>query len=723
MHSIQANFSVSGSIDLQRPCVRAALTLMSVGAAPSTDVPAWRPLVWSDGFEDGVVALDRGPSFAATSSCEVDSSVVAPDGSRFSLSFWSGAPGVAAWRGSGLTKRLHAARPERLRYYVRVAETQVTKGHVMLCANDEAGLGESEAGVAAWLMLGGRERGSRGDTSQIGLEGGEGGYIGAPYVTNTWHLVELHLDWRLKRLRLKVDGTAAQGESGGTTVAFRDRSIESISVVRLANRNFAQVWFDSFKLEGPPVATKPVTAAAPPPAAAAPPPAAAPAPAPERPPALLPIVPPPPPRPAPQAPPPLQLDLRCEGGAPLLCAESLKLLCEQRVGGTFPTTALRCHGEGYLVYTATLPEQPAAAAPTAPTAAAELRVSGAAYELHAYVDGVRVGALRANANDGRGGNGSGASGAASLPIEARGGATLQLLAAIGPAAATGRAPEAADVVGIRGCVSVGREVVFGWEIGWVPRASVPHQASAVAAATTSAATAVAAAPACARLWHCSFELPPRGEGEGGGGGVLRAQLQHMGGGVSCDNGGGAAACLVFLNGQPVAQQLGGGAGGAPGDPRTLPRTLLRLGQTNELAVLTRCFHEAPAAPATAAVAAPAPAAVAVTVGAAAAAVGAPALRLSLLFMPHLDGLDAKPAEAHRIFGAGSLLLAAAGTAPHARPVHVPLVLAQPAQVPSLSMLPSLLAGPRASSLLSDGPLKAQHDHERGKAFRMAFSPR
>ena len=62
------------------------------------------------------------------------------------------------------------------------------------------------------------------------------------------------------------------------------------------------------------------------------------------------------------------------------------------------------------MYTATLPEQPTAAATAAPTAAAraaELRVSGAAYELHAYVDGVRVGALRANANDGRGGNGSG----------------------------------------------------------------------------------------------------------------------------------------------------------------------------------------------------------------------------------------------------------------------------------------------------------------------------
>ena len=202
-------------------------------------------LIFEEGFEGCSLGFTHSARWAAVGTATLDDTVAAP-GSRASLSLFSGAPGNAftqsgverAWTGH--------TRPSRLRFHVRLAERQLAKAFVLLCQNDAGDDGEH---VAVWLYCSGNERRHTAEQGRIGLLGQDGFFLSTPYEADRWHEVEVYLDWTRKSLRLAVDGVVVVEDGGGENeVSFRDRSVDGVSVLRLCNKDVAQVWFDSVSL-------------------------------------------------------------------------------------------------------------------------------------------------------------------------------------------------------------------------------------------------------------------------------------------------------------------------------------------------------------------------------------------------------------------------------------------------------------------------------------------
>ena len=323
---------------------------------------------------------------------------------------------------------------------MRLAERQLAKAFVLLCQNDAGDDGEH---VAVWLYCSGNERRHTAEQGRIGLLGQDGFFLSTPYEADRWHEVEVYLDWTRKSLRLAVDGVVVVEDGGGENeVSFRDRSVDGVSVLRLCNKDVAQVWFDSVSLSDDA-----------------------------------------------DAPPPRRRRRRhrrrrrrhrhrrrrrrrpqshrrvcgADNLASALSAEMLARLSATRHSGPFPTMAVRHRGEdGLLVYTHQLRDD-------APSAALQLR--DAAIDARVFIDGRQIGTLPA------------APLAPSLQpvhrrepptmeLEAAAGARLQLLMHVGVR------PSREPLLGVSECVSLGIAPLFGWEVAWVPISGVARAAAA-----------------------------------------------------------------------------------------------------------------------------------------------------------------------------------------------------------------------------------------------------
>jgi len=211
--------------------------------------------LWSAEFEKGVDELEHGAEWASESTASFDLSVAAPN-STGSLSMWAGTPAGSSFTRAGLQARIPevASRPSKLRFYTRVAETQLTKGWVLLCG-DENGACDDGRGVAAWFYIKGTSSRSGDTNGEMGITDGER-FLGKACSEYRWHQVEIRLDWNQKSLQVFVDGNVGSDRLG-MSISFRDPSVESIKSIRIANQDFAQVWFDSIGLYGKPASAPP----------------------------------------------------------------------------------------------------------------------------------------------------------------------------------------------------------------------------------------------------------------------------------------------------------------------------------------------------------------------------------------------------------------------------------------------------------------------------------
>ena len=135
-------------------------------------------------FDDGTAGLREDEDWRADQSKYTVDLENAPPGANASLSLWCAGGRCGSLSRAGLCATLSsttARQPRSLRFHIRVADTQKTKGFVLLCDDEQHVVGDNGNGVAVWFCMSGREHGFSGQ-AQLSVTDGER-FIGMPLTT------------------------------------------------------------------------------------------------------------------------------------------------------------------------------------------------------------------------------------------------------------------------------------------------------------------------------------------------------------------------------------------------------------------------------------------------------------------------------------------------------------------------------------------------------------